>query len=35
MQAALETGGVSFVDNEKERGILAPRSTGIAETDRK
>ena len=25
MQAALETGGVSFVQDEKARGILAPR----------
>ncbi|MDR3483698.1 MAG: helix-turn-helix transcriptional regulator [Bradyrhizobium sp.] len=24
MQAALEKGGVSFVENEKERGITAP-----------
>ncbi|ABE61107.1 transcriptional regulator, XRE family [Nitrobacter hamburgensis X14] len=27
MKAALETGGISFVDDEKERGIKAPRST--------
>src|SRR3954451_21371759 len=25
MQAALETGGVSFVETEKERGLVVPR----------
>ena len=35
MQAALEKGGVSFVDNDKHCGVMAPRSTGIAESDRK
>jgi hypothetical protein len=35
MQAALETGGISFVDDEKERGIKAPRSTGISDSDKK
>ena len=25
IQAALEKGGVSFVDNDKERGVMAPR----------
>lgn len=33
--AALEKGGVSVVDNDKERGIMAPRSTGIGDSDMK
>jgi len=35
MQAALEKAGVSFVEDEKERGIRVSRSTGIGESDRK
>src|ERR1700688_4092375 len=35
MQAALEKGGVSFVDNGSERGIMAPYSTGPDESGRK
>jgi DNA-binding transcriptional regulator YiaG len=35
MQAALEAAGVSFVNNEKERGISMPRSTEGADSVRK
>ena len=34
MRAALEKGGVAFVDDVERRGIMAPRSTGIVEADK-
>ncbi len=33
IQAALEKGGVAFVENSEGRGIMAPHSTGIFESD--
>ncbi|UPJ69467.1 helix-turn-helix transcriptional regulator [Bradyrhizobium sp. 191] len=35
MQVVLEGAGVSFVENEKERGISVPRSTEGADSARK
>ncbi|MGJ5134908.1 helix-turn-helix domain-containing protein [Bradyrhizobium oligotrophicum] len=32
MKAALEKGGVSFFENDKERGLTAPRSTKVTES---
>src|ERR1700676_1301384 len=33
MQSAMEGGGVSFVDNGKERGITVPHSTEMVDSD--
>jgi hypothetical protein len=35
IQAALEKGGVAYVDDNEKRGIMAPRSTAIVVSDTK